>query len=40
VIALDQPRPVMLLTSDPKDLGRLTEEPGRPRAERVKVVRA
>jgi predicted nucleic acid-binding protein len=39
VIALDQPRPVVVLTSDPKDLGRLTEEPGRPRAERVKVVR-
>jgi predicted nucleic acid-binding protein len=38
VIALDQPRPVVVLTSDPKDLGRLTEEPGRPRAERVKVV--
>jgi predicted nucleic acid-binding protein len=39
VIALDQPRPVVVLTSDPKDLGRLTEEPGRPRAKRVKVVR-
>jgi hypothetical protein len=39
VIALDQPRPVILLTSDPRDLGRLTEEPGRPRAERVEVVR-
>lgn len=39
VIALDQPRPVVVLTSDPKDLGCLTEEPGRPRAERVKVVR-
>jgi len=39
VIALDQPRPVVVLTSDPKDLGRLTEEPGRRRAERVKVVR-
>jgi len=39
VIALDQPRPVMLLTSDPKDLGRLTDEPGRPAAERVKVLR-
>jgi hypothetical protein len=39
VIALDQPRPVVLLTSDPQDLARLTEEPGRPRAERVNVVR-
>jgi predicted nucleic acid-binding protein len=39
VIALDQARPVVLLTSDPKDLSRLTEEPGRPRARRVKVVR-
>lgn len=39
VIALDQPRPVVLLTSDPKDLARLTEEPGRPRPERVEVVR-
>jgi len=39
VIALDQPRPVVLLTSDPRDLARLTEEPGRPRAQRVEVVR-
>jgi predicted nucleic acid-binding protein len=39
VIALDQPRPVVLLTSDPRDLARLTEEPGRPREQRVKVVR-
>jgi predicted nucleic acid-binding protein len=39
VIALDQPRPVVLLTSDPRDLARLTEEPQRPRAERVNVVR-
>jgi predicted nucleic acid-binding protein len=39
VIALDQPRPVVLLTSDPGDLARLTEEPERPRAQRVKVVR-
>jgi predicted nucleic acid-binding protein len=38
VIALDQPRPVVLLTSDPGDLARLTEEPGRPREQRVKVV--
>lgn len=39
VVALDQPRPVVLLTSDPRDLARLTEEPGRPRAQRVGVVR-
>lgn len=38
VVALAQPRPVVLLTSDPRDLGKLTEEPGRPRAERVAVV--
>jgi len=39
VIALDQPRPVVLLTSDPRDLARLTEEPDRPWTQRVKVVR-
>jgi predicted nucleic acid-binding protein len=39
VIALDQPRPVVLLTSDPRDLAHLTEEPGRPRPQRVEVVR-
>lgn len=39
VVALGQPRPVVLLTSDPRDLARLTEEPGLPRAQRVKVVR-
>jgi hypothetical protein len=39
VVALDQPRPVVLLTSDPSDLARLTEEPERPRAQRVGVVR-
>jgi predicted nucleic acid-binding protein len=38
VIALDQPRPVVLLTSDPRDLARLTEEAGRLRAQRIKVV--
>jgi predicted nucleic acid-binding protein len=37
VVALEQPRPVVLLTSDPKDLARLTEEPGIHRAERVIV---
>ena len=39
VVALDQPRPVVLLTSDPRDLARLTEEPGLPRTQRVGVVR-
>jgi predicted nucleic acid-binding protein len=38
-VALAQPRPVVLLTSDINDLTRLTEEPGRPRQERVTVVR-
>jgi len=38
-VALGQPRPVVLLTSDPDDLARLTDEPGRPRAERIAVVR-
>jgi predicted nucleic acid-binding protein len=39
VIALDQARPVVLLTSAPDDLTRLTEEPGRPAPERVAVLR-
>jgi predicted nucleic acid-binding protein len=39
VLALAQPRPVVLLTSDPADLTRLTEEPGRPRTQRIHVVR-
>ena len=39
VVALAQPRPVVLLTSDTDDLRRLTEEPGRQRAERIAVVR-
>ena len=38
VVAMAQPRPVVLLTSDTKDLERLTEEPDRPRRERVAVV--
>ncbi len=38
-VALGQPRPVLLLTSDPDDLARLTDEPGRPRSERIAVVR-
>ena len=39
VIAMDQPRPIVLLTSDIEDMRRLTEEPGVPRAERIEVVR-
>jgi hypothetical protein len=39
VVALAQPRPVMLLTSDTDDMRKLTEEPGRPRAERIQVTR-
>jgi predicted nucleic acid-binding protein len=39
IVALAQPRPVVLLTSDTGDMARLTEEPQRPRAERVAVVR-
>jgi predicted nucleic acid-binding protein len=37
-VALAQPRPVMLLTSDPGDMTRLTEEPGREKADRVAIV--
>lgn len=37
-IALTQPRPVVVLTSDAKDMILLTEEPDRPRRERVSVV--
>jgi predicted nucleic acid-binding protein len=38
-VALAQPRPAVLLTSDTDDMRRLTEEPGRRRAERIAVVR-
>jgi predicted nucleic acid-binding protein len=38
-VALAQPRPVVLLTSDIEDMTRLTDEPGRPVRERVAVVR-
>lgn len=38
-VALAQRRPVLLLTSDTEDMTRLTEEPGRPRRERVEVIR-
>jgi predicted nucleic acid-binding protein len=39
VVALAQPRPALLLTSDPDDLARLTEEPGRSKAERIAVIK-
>lgn len=39
VTALQQARPVLLLTSDPKDLERLVEEPDCPKAERVVTTR-
>jgi predicted nucleic acid-binding protein len=38
-VALSQPRPVVVLTSDPDDLRLLTDEPDRPRTERVAVIR-
>lgn len=38
-VALNQPRPVVLLTSDPDDMRRLTGEPDRPRAEQIAVIR-
>ncbi len=37
-VALSQPRPVVLLTSDPRDLEKLTDEPECPKAERIAVV--
>jgi hypothetical protein len=39
VVALAQPRPVVVLTSDTDDMQRLTDEPGRRRTERVGVSR-
>jgi len=39
VVAMEQQRPIVLLTSDPDDLRRLTDEPDRPARERVAVVR-
>jgi predicted nucleic acid-binding protein len=38
-VAMAQPRPVILLTSDTDDLTKLTHEPNRPASERVAVVR-
>jgi predicted nucleic acid-binding protein len=37
--ALGLGRPIVLLTSDPDDTNRLVEEPDRPKAERIVVVR-
>jgi predicted nucleic acid-binding protein len=39
VVALAQPRPVVLLTSDTDDMRRLTEEPGARRRDRIEVAR-
>ena len=39
VVALAQPRPTLLLTSDPDDMARLTEEPGRRKDERIAVIK-
>jgi predicted nucleic acid-binding protein len=39
VIAMAQPRPVVLLTNDPRDLEKLTEEPERAKAERIAVLK-
>ncbi len=38
-IALAATRPVVMLTSDTEDMKRLTEEPGRPKRERIVIVR-
>jgi predicted nucleic acid-binding protein len=39
VVALAQPRPALLLTSDPDDMARLTEEPHRSKRERIAVIK-
>ena len=39
VVALAQPRPVVVLTSDTDDMRRLTEEPERRKAERIGISR-
>jgi predicted nucleic acid-binding protein len=36
--ALGLERPIVLLTSDPNDLGRLVEEPARPKDQRIAVI--
>jgi predicted nucleic acid-binding protein len=37
-VALRRARPAVLLTSDPKDMEALTDEPERPRAERIAII--
>jgi predicted nucleic acid-binding protein len=37
-VALAQERPVILATSDPRDLAKLTEEPGRRKRQRIAIV--
>jgi predicted nucleic acid-binding protein len=39
VVALAQRRPVILLTSDPDDMTRLTEEPGHRKVDRIAVLK-
>ena len=39
VVALAQPRPALLLTSDPDDMARLTDEPNRSKRERIAVIK-
>lgn len=39
VVAMAQRRPVVVLTSDPRDLEKLTEEPDRLKHERIAIVR-
>jgi hypothetical protein len=39
VVALAQPRPALLLASDPDDMARLTEEPDRSKRERIAVIK-
>jgi hypothetical protein len=36
--ALELPRPLLLLISDPNDLTRLVEEPTRPKDQRIAVI--
>lgn len=38
VTAMEQARPVVMLTSDPDDMSTLTQEPHRPKSERIAVV--
>jgi predicted nucleic acid-binding protein len=39
VVALAQPRPALLLTSDPDDMARLTEESDRTKRERIAIIK-